>query len=50
MNLKNKCITSTVDKTSNNFCIICKVFDKKLLMDEYLGKNSTYTKINFPLF
>ena len=45
--LKNKFITSTNDKASNNFCIMCKIFYKKLLMNEYLG-NSTYTKINYP--
>ena len=45
--LKNKFIISTVDKASNNFCIMCKVFYKKLLMEEYLG-NSTYIKITYP--
>ena len=45
--LKNKFIISTVDKASNNFCIMYKVFYKKLLMEEYLG-NSTYIKITYP--
>ena len=42
--LKSKLIISTVGKTSNNICIMCKVFYKKLLMDEYLG-NSNYSKL-----
>ena len=44
---KNKFIISSADKASNNFCIMCKVFYKKFLMDECLG-HSTYTKITYP--
>ena len=45
--LKNKFIISTVDKASNNFCIMCKVFYQKLLMDKDLD-NSTYTNLTSP--
>ena len=34
-------------KASNNFCIMCKVFYEKHLMNEYSG-NSTYIKITYP--
>ena len=42
--LKNKSIFSTVEKASNNFCIMRQVFYNKLLMHKYLN-NSTYTKL-----
>ena len=45
--LKNTFIISAVDKVSNNFCIMCKIFYKKLFKDEYLG-NNIKTKLTSP--
>ena len=46
-NCFKKIIISTIDEASNNFCIMYKVFYKKLLMDKQLD-NSTYTKLTSP--
>ena len=42
--LKRNFIITTVDKANNNFAIICKVFYKKLLKDEYTN-NDTYDQV-----
>ncbi|XP_071042668.1 uncharacterized protein, partial [Parasteatoda tepidariorum] len=43
-NLKDKFIVTVVDKASNNFCIMCKYFFKKLIIGEY-NANNTYLKL-----
>ena len=45
---KNKFIIPTVNKARYNLCIICKVFYKKYLLNEYLG-NSTKAKLTSPI-
>ena len=42
--LNNNFVVATVDKAGNNFAIICKVFYKKIIMQEFLENNS-YKKL-----